>query len=123
MLWKSSNNVINDRSPSTRTSDIEKQNPETTLSAKALPFTSPTSSPPNPSAENLDFYWKTMFQKVDRREDHTILQAVFSIDMLLLFLATTCALGGHINSDGQLGTARTFLRIFACRYQHVRVPY
>ncbi|KAG7992847.1 hypothetical protein I3843_02G148500 [Carya illinoinensis] len=113
MLWKSSKKVINDRSPSTRTSEIEKQNPETPPSAKALPFTSPTSSPPSPSAENQDSCWKTMFQKVDRGEDHTILQAVFSIDMLLLFLATTCALGGTLtvmDNLGQLGLSFGYSR-------------
>ncbi|KAG2723429.1 hypothetical protein I3760_02G170400 [Carya illinoinensis] len=113
MLWKSSNKATNDRSPSTRTSEIEKQNRETPPSEKALPFTSATLSQPNASAENQDSCWKTMFQKVERGEDHTILQAVFSIDMFLLFLATTCGLGGTLtvmDNLGQLGLSFGYSR-------------
>ncbi|XP_065872037.1 protein NUCLEAR FUSION DEFECTIVE 4-like [Euphorbia lathyris] len=52
--------------------------------------------------------WKTMFRQPERGEDYTILQALFSIDMLILFLATICGVGGTltaIDNLGQIGTS------------------
>ncbi|EOY07952.1 Major facilitator superfamily protein, putative [Theobroma cacao] len=49
---------------------------------------------------------KKMFKPPDRGEDYTILQAIFSIDMLILFIATACGTGGAltvIDNLGQLG--------------------
>ncbi|KAK7277353.1 hypothetical protein RIF29_18504 [Crotalaria pallida] len=44
----------------------------------------------------------------NRGEDHTILQAIFSLDMLILFLATVCGIGGNltvVNNLSQIGTS------------------
>ncbi|XP_059288830.1 uncharacterized protein LOC132042245 [Lycium ferocissimum] len=52
--------------------------------------------------------WKTVFRPPNRGEDFTILQALFSLDMLILFLATICGLGGTltaIDNLGQIGTS------------------
>ncbi|KAJ9159892.1 hypothetical protein P3X46_025346 [Hevea brasiliensis] len=52
--------------------------------------------------------WRTAFRQPDRGEDYTILQALFSIDMLILFLATICGVGGTltaIDNLGQIGTS------------------
>ncbi|CAI0442579.1 unnamed protein product [Linum tenue] len=52
--------------------------------------------------------WRTAFRPPSRGEDFTILQALFSPDMLILFLATTCGVGGTltvIDNLGQIGTA------------------
>ncbi|KAL2941581.1 Protein NUCLEAR FUSION DEFECTIVE 4 [Bienertia sinuspersici] len=49
-----------------------------------------------------------IFKPPIRGEDYTILQALFSIDMLILFVATTCGLGGTltaIDNLGQIGTS------------------
>ncbi|KAG4130390.1 hypothetical protein ERO13_D09G140900v2 [Gossypium hirsutum] len=49
---------------------------------------------------------KTIFNPPERGEDYGILQAIFSIDMLILFIATTCGTGGAltvIDNLGQLG--------------------
>lgn len=49
-----------------------------------------------------------VFKPPSRGEDYTILQALFSIDMLILFVATTCGLGGTltaIDNLGQIGTS------------------
>ncbi|XVF55535.1 hypothetical protein PTKIN_Ptkin06aG0043700 [Pterospermum kingtungense] len=49
---------------------------------------------------------KNMFNPPERGEDYTILQAIFSIDMLILFIATACGTGGAltvIDNLGQLG--------------------
>ncbi|KAM2242497.1 hypothetical protein FF2_009273 [Malus domestica] len=39
----------------------------------------------------------------NRGEDYTILQAVFSFDMLILFLATSCGVGGTLTAIDNLG--------------------
>lgn len=52
--------------------------------------------------------WKTAFQPPDRGEDYTILQALFSIDMAVIFFASICGLGGAltaIDNLGQIGTS------------------
>ncbi|KDP30491.1 hypothetical protein JCGZ_16170 [Jatropha curcas] len=52
--------------------------------------------------------WKTAFKPPNRGEDYTILQALFSIDMLVLFLSTICGVGGTltaIDNLGQIGTS------------------
>ncbi|KAM7267869.1 hypothetical protein ACFE04_010035 [Oxalis oulophora] len=47
--------------------------------------------------------WKTVFMPPQRGEDYSILQAVFSIDMLVLFLATICGTGGTLTAMDNLG--------------------
>ena len=47
--------------------------------------------------------WKTMFQPPNRGEDYTILQALFSIDMLVLFMACICGVGGTLTAIDNLG--------------------
>ncbi|KAM1053555.1 hypothetical protein ACFX13_001095 [Malus domestica] len=52
--------------------------------------------------------WKTMFRPPERGEDYTILQALFSIDMLILFVACICGVGGAftaIDNLGQIGAS------------------
>ncbi|XP_015967940.1 protein NUCLEAR FUSION DEFECTIVE 4 [Arachis duranensis] len=52
--------------------------------------------------------WKDMFKAPNRGEDHTILQAIFNLDMLILFFATICGLGGNltvVNNLSQIGTS------------------
>ncbi|KAE8729321.1 MYB305 protein [Hibiscus syriacus] len=49
---------------------------------------------------------KKIFSPPERGEDYGILQAIFSIDMLILFIATACGTGGAltvIDNLGQLG--------------------
>ncbi|CAL0316442.1 unnamed protein product [Lupinus luteus] len=53
-------------------------------------------------------WWENVFSPPDRGEDYTILQALFSIDMIILFIATTCGVGGTltaIDNLGQIGTS------------------
>jgi hypothetical protein len=57
-----------------------------------------TQMPPNPEEKNL--------QSSCRSEDHTTLEAIFSLDMLTLFVATICGLGGTltvVNNLSQIG--------------------
>ncbi|XP_050380535.1 protein NUCLEAR FUSION DEFECTIVE 4-like [Argentina anserina] len=45
----------------------------------------------------------TVFKPPVRGEDYTILQALFSIDMLILFIATICGVGGTLTAIDNLG--------------------
>ena len=70
--------------------------------------------PPTAAPENADksvSCFKTMFKPPDRGEDYTILQALFSIDMLILFIVTTCGVGGTltaIDNLGQIGSSQGY---------------
>lgn len=46
--------------------------------------------------------WTTMFSPPERGDDYTILQALFSVDMLILFLATICGVGGTLTAIDNL---------------------
>ncbi|XP_028788966.1 uncharacterized protein LOC114744995 [Neltuma alba] len=53
-------------------------------------------------------WWRNIFRKPERGEDYTILQAILSLDMAILFSATICGLGGTltvVNNLSQIGTA------------------
>ncbi|XVE96588.1 hypothetical protein REPUB_Repub02eG0235900 [Reevesia pubescens] len=46
---------------------------------------------------------ENIFKPPDRGEDYTIFQALFSIDMLIIFIATTCGVGGTLTAIDNLG--------------------
>ncbi|XP_047070473.1 protein NUCLEAR FUSION DEFECTIVE 4-like [Lolium rigidum] len=67
-------------------------------------------APPPPSSSSCMGSFggcvKTMFRPPARGEDYTILQALVSVDMLVLFVATICGVGGTltaIDNMGQIG--------------------
>ncbi|OMO73694.1 Nodulin-like protein [Corchorus olitorius] len=47
--------------------------------------------------------FENIFKPPNRGEDYTILQALFSIDMLILFIATACSAGGTLTAIDNLG--------------------
>ncbi|KAL2536206.1 Major facilitator superfamily protein [Forsythia ovata] len=47
--------------------------------------------------------FKNIFNKPERGEDYTILQALISTDMMILFLATFCGLGSSLTAVDNLG--------------------
>ena len=55
------------------------------------------------SERKPDSCFSNIFRPPDRGEDYTILQALFSIDMLILFAATTCGVGGTLTAIDNLG--------------------
>ncbi|KAG2723431.1 hypothetical protein I3760_02G170600 [Carya illinoinensis] len=62
----------------------------------------------NPDASPSVSCLKTVFRPPDRGEDYTILQALFSIDLLILFMAAICSVGGTlttIDNLRQIGTS------------------
>ncbi|XP_062189576.1 protein NUCLEAR FUSION DEFECTIVE 4-like [Phragmites australis] len=69
------------------------------------PVAPPTSSPSSCTGKFGECV-KTMFRPPARGEDYTILQALVSVDMLVLFVATICGVGGTltaIDNMGQIG--------------------
>lgn len=56
-----------------------------------------------PSTEAQVCCTENIFKPPDRGEDYTILQALFSIDMLIIFIATTCGVGGTLTAIDNLG--------------------
>ncbi|KAH9625036.1 hypothetical protein KSS87_020789 [Heliosperma pusillum] len=50
-----------------------------------------------------DSCFQNVFSPPARGEDYTILQALFSIDMLILFLAVICGIGGTLTAIDNLG--------------------
>ncbi|KAJ1404229.1 Nodulin-like [Sesbania bispinosa] len=50
--------------------------------------------------------WRSMLKPPSRGDDHNIFQALFSLDMVVLFLSTICGLGGTltvVNNLSQIG--------------------
>lgn len=48
-------------------------------------------------------WWQNIFSPPERGEDYTILQALFSIDMIILFIACICGVGGTLTAIDNLG--------------------
>ncbi|XP_059659310.1 protein NUCLEAR FUSION DEFECTIVE 4-like [Cornus florida] len=70
------------------------ENP-TVVKSESLSAVKPESSTPA--------WYQDIFNKPERGEDYTILQALLSIDMLILFLATFCGLGSSLTAVDNLG--------------------
>ncbi|CAI9104974.1 OLC1v1003779C1 [Oldenlandia corymbosa var. corymbosa] len=65
---------------------------------------SPAKSSSIEAAEKEPVLWyQNIFDKPERGEDYTILQALLSTDMLVLFLATFCGLGSSLTAVDNLG--------------------
>ncbi|CAN6440923.1 unnamed protein product [Victoria cruziana] len=69
----------------------------------APPPPSPVANSSTPATNGAVACLKKMFKAPDRGEDYTILQALVSIDMLILFFATICGLGGTLTAIDNLG--------------------
>lgn len=110
-LWKSKQMALNNPSVEIITEKPPQEVPssssnlEQTVSVAAAPeevSSGSTSSAKEPSC------WTTCFSPPNRGEDYTILQALFSLDMLILFSATICGVGGTltaIDNLNQIGTS------------------
>ncbi|KAL5209938.1 hypothetical protein ABZP36_005561 [Zizania latifolia] len=81
------------------------------MSASTATYTAKTeteasSPPPPPPSSCLGSCLRHMFNPPAQGEDYSILQALVSVDMLVLFLATICGVGGTltaIDNMGQIG--------------------
>ncbi|KAG6596491.1 Protein NUCLEAR FUSION DEFECTIVE 4, partial [Cucurbita argyrosperma subsp. sororia] len=64
-------------------------------------------APPSPPSGSC---FENTFKPPNRGEDYTIPQAVFSIDMIILFIATICGVGGTLTAIDNLGQIGESLR-------------
>ncbi|XP_027934369.1 uncharacterized protein LOC114189851 [Vigna unguiculata] len=55
-------------------------------------------------------WWENVFSPPERGEDYTILQALFSIDMFILFICSICGIGGTLTAIDNLGQIGNSLR-------------
>ncbi len=106
--WKSKNLSLNDSSQL----KIVTEKPKTEITTPSLPQSNPDTDTTNlvtePNTQKQVSCWKNIFSPPDRGEDYTILQALFSIDMLILFFTAICGVGGTltaIDNLGQMGTS------------------
>ncbi|XP_052176377.1 uncharacterized protein LOC127790758 [Diospyros lotus] len=63
----------------------------------------PTARPPPGSPQRPAYCINGVFKPPERGEDYTILQALFSVDMVILFVATSCGIGGTLTAIDNLG--------------------
>ncbi|XP_043699814.1 uncharacterized protein LOC122650464 [Telopea speciosissima] len=83
---------------------IKIEKPTTAAAAAAIvALPPPPSSAPSPSTKPAVSCCGNICKAPDRGEDYTILQALFSMDMLILFIATTCGVGGTLTAIDNLG--------------------
>ncbi|KAJ9175489.1 hypothetical protein P3X46_014039 [Hevea brasiliensis] len=103
-IWKSKKQAL-DNPPPLKDIIAEKPRQDTTLTAASDPPSSDKFLVTVTSSDDKSDVscWKTAFRPPDRGEDYTILQALFSIDMLILFIATTCGIGGTLTAIDNLG--------------------
>ncbi|KAG6391492.1 hypothetical protein SASPL_149247 [Salvia splendens] len=62
-----------------------------------------TAAPPPENQKISCWNPESMFHPPARGDDYTILQALFSLDMLILFFATICGVGGTLTAIDNLG--------------------
>ncbi|KAI4351489.1 hypothetical protein L6164_005855 [Bauhinia variegata] len=111
-IWQSKKLAMIDPSPVKIVTQGEKINSEeTTSNANSLSDLSSNSKEtisPKPTEEVR--WWQNVFNPPPRGEDYTILQALFSIDMIVLFIAGTCGVGGTLTAIDNLGQIGASLR-------------
>jgi hypothetical protein len=69
---------------------LEMNDPRATPSVPTQSFST------NSLTEERASCWKTVFSPPNKGEDYTILQALFSLDMLILFIVAMCGVGGTL---------------------------
>ncbi|KAI3734699.1 hypothetical protein L6452_14174 [Arctium lappa] len=101
-IWKNKKASLNDP-PQIKVVTDNPPAPNTTV-------VSPRPPPSPPKQEQETTCFQNVFRPPERGEDYTILQALFSIDMLTLFLATICGVGGTLTAIDNLGQIGESLR-------------
>ncbi|KAK4761236.1 hypothetical protein SAY87_006129 [Trapa incisa] len=92
-LWVTKKQTLNNSNPPL---SITTENPKQMEPLVTLPE-------PKTGAEKEPSCWRTAFLPPARGEDYTILQALFSVDMLILFIASMCGVGGTLTAIDNLG--------------------
>ncbi|KAK7277499.1 hypothetical protein RJT34_22512 [Clitoria ternatea] len=103
-LWKTQSQILTDANASSQfkvpPSDVElsQTEEEPQAATAAAPSHRATTNP-----EGRVSCLRNIFKPPNRGEDYTIFQALFSIDMLILFIATTFGVGGTLTALDNLG--------------------
>ncbi|OAY45820.1 hypothetical protein MANES_07G094400v8 [Manihot esculenta] len=100
-IWKSKKLATDDRSPLKII--IAEKPSQDTISSTASNTQSGDKLLANSDDKSNVSCWRTAFRPPNRGEDYTILQALCSIDMLILLSATICGLGGTLTAIDNLG--------------------
>ncbi|XP_059669451.1 uncharacterized protein LOC132314628 [Cornus florida] len=114
IVWKSKKQVVNDSNNCEL--KVVTENPSAVQVAQPEPPLPPPPTPPPPpeapiSSKKCFGCTSNMFKPPERGEDYSILQALVSIDMIVLFIVTSCGIGGTltaIDNLGQIGKARGY---------------
>lgn len=96
LIWRQQNHPITSCSP---TISVEKP---IELEPKQTSAASQSSSKKLDEVQN-SLWYKDIFKNPERGDDYTILQALLSTDMIILFLATFCGLGSSLTAVDNLG--------------------
>ncbi|KAK8643338.1 hypothetical protein V6N13_012641 [Hibiscus sabdariffa] len=106
-LWEAKNKALNDPSPlkivTVKPSPEVSHNNNETETPSSSSTTTVLSGTESSNDRADASCWKTAFSAPNRGDDYTILQALFSLDMLILFLATICGVGGTLTAIDNLG--------------------
>ncbi|KAI4300337.1 hypothetical protein L6164_033726 [Bauhinia variegata] len=94
-IWKSKMQALSD---SSQLKEVTSVVPPSTSSVEL-----PQATPASTSLQEETSCLRNIFKPPNRGEDYTILQALFSIDMLILFAATTFGVGGTLTAIDNLG--------------------
>ncbi|KAB1219021.1 putative transporter MCH1 [Morella rubra] len=115
-LWRGKGVSVKDDVSQTRSDSqlkIITEKPNTETAQSDLPQSSSPATAnfvTEAEAQNQVSCWRNVFRPPERGEDYTILQALFSIDMLLLFFSAICGVGGTLTAIDNLGQMGTSLR-------------
>ncbi|KAF2289863.1 hypothetical protein GH714_038938 [Hevea brasiliensis] len=99
-LWSSKKAALNDPYPV----KVVTENPPALELSTSTPALEPSAPPPGipTPTEKQASCMDNIFKPPDRGEDFTILQALFSVDMLIIFVAITCGVGGTLTAIDNL---------------------
>jgi hypothetical protein len=100
-LWKSKN--LEMISPAPPLKIVTEAAPSAPALEPAQSYSTTTNSVTEMSREKQPSCWKTAFSPPVRGDDYTILQALFSLDMLILFMSAICGVGGTLTAIDNLG--------------------
>ncbi|XVF07833.1 hypothetical protein REPUB_Repub06bG0173700 [Reevesia pubescens] len=104
-IWQRKKQALNDVSQMkvvTENPPADELAPQTVIADQAVQAQPTGGDPKGPDQKHVGCM-ENIFKPPDRGEDYTILQALFSIDMLVLFIATTCGIGGTLTAIDNLG--------------------
>ncbi|XP_027938386.1 uncharacterized protein LOC114192773 [Vigna unguiculata] len=99
-IWHSKRLALVDPSPVKIVTEGEKVKPNEATNGNASVT----------AVSNDTKWWENVFSPPERGEDYTILQALFSIDMLILFITCICGVGGTLTAIDNLNQIGSSLR-------------